>query len=192
MALEQKQQILKQRIQLLHCDHCSKPLKKNGFFYAINENEFHYFDTQKCRTKFKDGLKNMYPEIFVTTKKPKRKTTTVRCTNCTKEFEVFESKYKHAVRNYNGHIYCSRNCSKLNHHRFYDNFFFCDFCRCWIKQDDAIWIERKTQKMNKTIALCPKPSCNGNKLKTRSTNYKQKQQEQSAAEEEQEQEPREQ
>jgi hypothetical protein len=174
-----KKQIMKQRIKpLRYCEICTKPLTMSGFFYYNNNsNEFHYFDSQPCRAKFKDKIQQQeQQEQQPERQRSKRimKMIKVNCTKCDNEFEVWESKYKHAKKNYNGHIYCSRNCSKLYHHRFYDKFFWCDFCMSWIEQKKAIWIN----KPKRQYPTCPKISCNNNKLKTKSTNYKSKQQQQ--------------
>lgn len=116
--------------------------------------------------------------------KPKgvKKYIDVNCTYCGETFQAWESKIKLANKEFNGHLYCSRECSRQNQHKFYDDFYYCDFCRCWIRQNTAIWLEKKTKKRTQTIPTCPKMSCNNNKLKTKSTNYKPKQQQQQDAE----------
>jgi hypothetical protein len=55
-------------------------------------------------------------------------------------------------------------------HKFYTKFYWCDFCRCWIKKDKAKMVEKRIR----IFPCCPKPSCNLNRLKTQSTNYKYK------------------
>ena len=55
-------------------------------------------------------------------------------------------------------------------HKLYERFLYCDFCMRWIPKDKVVWSKKKVR----TIPECPKPSCNGNRLKTQSTNYKYK------------------
>lgn len=55
-------------------------------------------------------------------------------------------------------------------HKFYDRFYWCDFCRGWIPKEEAVMLEKRIR----IFPTCPKPSCNGNRLKTQSTNYKYK------------------
>ena len=55
-------------------------------------------------------------------------------------------------------------------HKFYTNFYWCDFCEKWIEQKKAVWVKKKIRR----YPTCPKSSCNNNRLKTQSTNYKYK------------------
>ena len=55
-------------------------------------------------------------------------------------------------------------------HKYYDRFYWCDFCTSWIPKDKAV----KTKKKIRTYLTCPKPNCYANRLKTQSTNYKYK------------------
>jgi len=59
---------------------------------------------------------------------------------------------------------------KQTGHKLYNKFYWCDFCHKWIEQVKAKWKEAKIRK----YPVCPNPSCNGNRLKTQSTNYKYK------------------
>ena len=55
-------------------------------------------------------------------------------------------------------------------HKFYNKFYWCDFCRSWIEKEKAVMIAKRIR----IFPCCPKSSCNGNRLKTQSTNYKYK------------------
>jgi hypothetical protein len=55
-------------------------------------------------------------------------------------------------------------------HKFDTNFYWCDFCEKWIPKNAAVM----TTKKIRTYPTCPKPDCNKNRLKTKSTNYKYK------------------
>jgi hypothetical protein len=55
-------------------------------------------------------------------------------------------------------------------HKFYDRFYFCDYCTSWIPKEEAVMVKKKIRK----FPTCPKASCNNNRLKTQSTNYKYK------------------
>jgi hypothetical protein len=55
-------------------------------------------------------------------------------------------------------------------HKFYDRFYWCDFCTSWIPKEEAEMVKKRIR----TFPCCPKASCNGNRLKTQSTNYKYK------------------
>jgi hypothetical protein len=52
----------------------------------------------------------------------------------------------------------------------YDKFYYCNFCEKWIEKIKAVWIYTPKRK----YPTCPKLSCNNNRLKTKSTNYKSK------------------
>lgn len=54
--------------------------------------------------------------------------------------------------------------------KHYSKSYWCDFCCKYIPKNKVVWSKKKIR----TFPTCPKPNCNGNRLKTQSTNYKYK------------------
>ena len=105
--------------------------------------------------------------VILNPKQVKNKVT-VNCTFCEKEFQVWKSKYETAKKKFNGHLYCSRSCSRNNQPNLYDKFYWCDSCTSWIQHKEA-----KVKKNNIiSFPMCPKLSCGNNRLRTKSWHNK--------------------
>lgn len=76
------------------------------------------------------------PRVILNPKQIKNKIT-VNCTFCQQEFQVWKSKYEKAQSQFNGHLYCSRECSRKNQPALYDKFNWCGNCK-WVPKEKAV------------------------------------------------------